>query len=211
MDKTPQARPSDPSSGKPDLYFSCDVEADGPIPGLYSLVSIGLSCVGSFDGEHFERRDPRVDTYYAELTPISDLWVPSMLAVSGLTREHLVEDGRRPEDAMPELAAWVRQVAHGFNPVFVAWPLGYDWMFAYWYLIRFGDARGEISNSPFGFSGALDIKSVYATKARRPVSEPTKRSMPSELVPDSPHTHNALDDAIEQGRLFCNLFEWQGA
>jgi hypothetical protein len=32
--------------------------------------------------------------------------------------------------------------------------------------------------------------------------------MPGFLQPSSPHTHNALDDAIEQGELFANLLEW---
>jgi hypothetical protein len=32
--------------------------------------------------------------------------------------------------------------------------------------------------------------------------------MPVSLLPASPHTHNALDDAIEQGELFANVFEW---
>jgi hypothetical protein len=32
--------------------------------------------------------------------------------------------------------------------------------------------------------------------------------MPASLLPVSPHTHNALDDAIEQGELFANVFEW---
>jgi hypothetical protein len=198
-------------SGVPDLYFSCDVEADGPVPGPYSLVSIGLSCVASFDGAHFERRDPRADIYYAELQPISELWVPDALAVSGLTREHLLANGRRPEEAMPELAAWVRGVARGFKPVFVAYPLGYDWMFAYWYLVQFGDTPGKIDNSPFGFSSAVDMKSIYSTKAGTPVGWSTKGRMPEHLIPSSPHTHNALDDAVEQGELFCNLMQWPGA
>jgi hypothetical protein len=33
----------------------------------------------------------------------------------------------------------------------------------------------------------------------------TKRHMPKRWMDDLPHTHVALDDAIEQGALFCNM------
>ncbi|RKS67696.1 hypothetical protein BZB76_6821, partial [Actinomadura pelletieri DSM 43383] len=49
------------------------------------------------------------------------------------------------------------------SPVLVAYPLGYDWMFLYWYWMRFTD-----TGSPFGHSRHLDLKSLYAAKGRRP-------------------------------------------
>jgi len=33
----------------------------------------------------------------------------------------------------------------------------------------------------------------------------TKRNMPAKWFDDAPHTHVALDDAIGQGLLFCNM------
>lgn len=33
----------------------------------------------------------------------------------------------------------------------------------------------------------------------------TKRNMPRSWFDKLPHTHVALDDAIEQGALFCNM------
>ncbi len=35
--------------------------------------------------------------------------------------------------------------------------------------------------------------------------ESTKRNMPKAWFDALPHTHRALDDAIEQGALFCNM------
>jgi len=32
-----------------------------------------------------------------------------------------------------------------------------------------------------------------------------KRNMPRRWFDEVPHTHVALDDAVEQGRLFCNM------
>jgi hypothetical protein len=55
------------------------------------------------------------------------------------------------------------------------------------------------------------MKTMYATKARTTVTRSTKRQMPVALRSTRPHTHNALDDAIEQAELFQNLFRWDGA
>lgn len=70
--------------------------------------------------------------------------------------------------------------------------------------------RFAYAGSPFGHSRHLDIKSLYATKASTPVTRSTKRQMPVELLSDRPHTHNALDDAIEQAELFQTMVRWAG-
>ncbi|MGE3671704.1 MAG: hypothetical protein AB7K71_18685 [Polyangiaceae bacterium] len=38
-----------------DVYFSADVETDGPIPGPYSMLSFALVYAGSVDGRRFQR------------------------------------------------------------------------------------------------------------------------------------------------------------
>jgi hypothetical protein len=189
---------------KREVYVSVDIEADGPIPGPYSMLSFGMAACGTFDGMAFEPADPAERTFYAELKPISETYNAEALAVSGLDRDRLAVEGREPTEAMRVAAAWVREVAGGATPVLVAYPLGFDWMWLYWYLVRFAGA------SPFGHSRHLDLKTLYAAKARAPISRSTKRQMPSELLPNRPHTHNALDDAIEQAELFHNLIRWEG-
>lgn len=58
-------------------YVMVDVEADGPIPGDYSMICFGAIVV-----------EPQLDrTFYGQLKPISDKFVPEALAVSGFTRE----------------------------------------------------------------------------------------------------------------------------
>jgi hypothetical protein len=103
---------------------------------------------------------------------------------------------QEPETAMKAYLAWLNNLPG--RPVFVGYPATFDFLFVYWYLIRF---TGE---SPFSFS-ALDIKSyamaVLGTKFR----ESVKRNMPKEWFDDLPHTHKALDDAVGQGALFCNI------
>ncbi|MGP4023607.1 exonuclease [Actinomadura sp. 3N407] len=187
-----------------EFYVSVDVEADGPIPGPYSMLSFGMAVCGTFDGTRFTAHDPSERTFYAELKPISDDFDPKALEVSGLDRGRLAREGRDPEEAMHAAAAWVKTVADGALPVLVAYPLAYDWMWLYWYWMRF------TSRSPFGHSRHLDMKSLYAAKAGAMVAESTKRQMPAALLSGRPHTHNALDDALEQAELFQNLFRWDG-
>jgi hypothetical protein len=189
-----------------ELYISTDVEADGPIPGPYSMLSIGMAAAATSDGTTFTRLDPAVQTFYRELQPISDTYVPEALAVSGLDRAALTTTGASPADAMTANVTWITEVAahHRARPVFVAYPLGFDWMFTYWYQQRF------TGGSPFGHSGHIDVKTLFATKAAVPVRTVGKRSMPRSLLSGRRHTHHALDDAIEQAELFCNITEWAG-
>ncbi|UUN30113.1 3'-5' exoribonuclease domain-containing protein [Streptomyces sp. FIT100] len=195
-----------PHRVKPSLYVSVDIEADGPIPGPYSMLSLGAAVAGRQDAQGFvPAGDPAARTFYRELRPISEEFVPEALAVSGLDRAHLVRDGSEPAAAMAEFAAWVRDEAAeaGAQPVMCGYPASYDWTFLYWYLIRF---TGE---SPFGHSGCLDMKTLYATKARLPLRAVAKGTMPRELLSRRRHTHHALDDAIEQAELFGNLMRWE--
>lgn len=101
-----------------------------------------------------------------------------------------------PEDALRDYVAWLR-VLPG-KPVFVGYPAAFDFMFVYWYLMKF---TGE---SPFSHS-ALDVKTLAMAVMGVGYRETSKKSMPAHWFDPTPHTHIALDDAIEQGALFCNV------
>ena len=189
---------------RPDLYISADVEADGPIPGLYSMSSVGLVVVGRYDGSALERpREP--DTFYRELKPVTDRFDPAAAAVAGLDREALVRDGAEPGKAMADLVAWVEGLGrqHDARPVFAAYPASFDWIFVYHYLIAY------YGSSPFGFSSVLDMKTLYAARSGVVFGSATKRSMPRSLLSSRPHTHHALDDAREQADLLVNLLAYR--
>jgi hypothetical protein len=189
---------------KPSRCISVDIEADGPIPGPYSMLSIGAAVAGTQDADGFTPADPEERTFYRELRPISAEFVPEALAVSGLDRDRLTVQGAEPAVTLAEFSAWVREVSAGAQPVMCGYPASYDWTFLYWYLIRF---TGE---SPFGHSGCLDIKTLYATKAGLPLRAVAKGTMPRELLSRRRHTHHSLDDAIEQAELLANLMAWPG-
>jgi hypothetical protein len=199
-----RVRPATLMTMRADCYISVDVEADGPIPGPFSMISFGAAVAGTRAADGFTPADPTAATFYRELRPISEDFDPAALAVSGLDRTALLRDGADPAVALVEFTAWVRSVAGADRPVFVAYPACYDWMFLYWYLIRF------TGDSPFGHSGCVDLKTMYATKAAVPLAGAVKAKMPRQLHSSRPHTHHALDDAIEQADLCANLMAWPG-
>lgn len=188
---------------RPDLYISADVETDGRIPGQFSLLSFGFSVVGRYDGVCFERWQPRKLTLYRELSPISGHFEEEALSINGLDRERLRREGSDPAIAMQEAACWVHEQSAGHRPVLVAYPVAFDWAFLYWYFETFVP-----DGSPFGHSSCLDIRTQYQALAGTVFDRSSKLVIPEFLQPKTPHTHNALDDAIEQGELFANLLEW---
>lgn len=186
---------------KMDIYFSADIETDGAIPGPYSMLSFALVYAGAFDGETFYLPPSYEDRFYIELKPISDEFDAEALRINGLDREALARSGIDPRTAMSTAAEWVRQIAAGGEPVFVAYPLSFDWSWLYWYFVRFSD-----SGSPFGYSRCFDVKTAVAIKLGRRIGDAGRNRVPGQLKPQSVHTHHALDDAIEQAEIFANLF-----
>jgi len=175
-----------------EIYVSTDVETDGPIPGPHSLLSFGSAA--------YRADKILVSTFTRNLetlpgaagAPDTMAWWQTQPEAWVQCRENPVP----PPDAMRDYLVWLKQLPG--KPVFVAYPAAYDFLFVHWYLIRF---TGE---SPFSHS-ALDIKTYAMALLRRGYRDSTKRNMPKRWFADLPHTHRALDDAIEQGALFCNM------
>lgn len=176
----------------PEIYVSTDVEADGPIPGPNSMLSFGSA---AYTG------DKRLlDTFSANLTTLpgaqGDPKTMEWWATQPDAWTACRESPRDPGEVMPAYVRWLRQLPG--RVVFVGYPAAYDFLFVYWYLIRFA---GE---SPFSHS-ALDTKTLAMALLGTEYRNATKRNMPSRWFDDLPHTHKALDDAIGQGALFCNM------
>ena len=76
-----------------DVYFSADVETDGPIPGPFSILSFALVFAGTFDGQRFTVPQNYQQSFYRELKPISDDFEPDALRVNGLDRAGSSNDG----------------------------------------------------------------------------------------------------------------------
>ncbi len=199
-----QPERSETASKLIDVYFSADVETDGSIPGPFSMLSFGLVVAGRYDGNGFTRPARLDDTFEAELKPISERFDAEALHVNGLDRERLLREGGDPAEVMTRAAKWIRARAGNCTPVLVAYPLSFDWTWLYWYFERF--ATG---GSPFQHSRCFDLKTAYAVKSGQPIAAAGRKGLPEELRSHRPHTHRAIDDAIEQAEIFANVFEWK--
>ncbi len=97
---------------------------------------------------------------------------------------------------MRDYVRWLEELPG--KPVFVAYPVAFDYMFVQWYLMRF------VGHSPLGIS-ALDVKTYAMAVLKSDYHGASKAHMPKAWFDDLPHSHVALDDAIGQGALFCNI------
>ncbi len=179
-----------------EVYVITDIEADGPCPGLNSMLSFG-SCaidgtgkelgVFSVNLELLEGAIPDPDTM--------DFWNrnPEAWKASRINPIH-------PAVAMKSYVEWINGLRQFGKPIFAGEPAGFDFTYIYWYLLRFGCGK------PFSHS-ALDIKTLAMAVLKCNYSEAVKRNFPKEWFnPAAKHTHNALDDAREQAYIFSQIY-----
>jgi len=175
-----------------EIYISTDVETDGPVPGPHSMLSLGAAAYTAYK-QLLSTFSANLETLPgASAHPKTAAWWQTQPEAWAACRKDL-ED---PAAAMVRHVEWIRSLEG--RPVFVAYPAGFDFLFVYWYLMRF------VGESPFGFS-ALDVKSFAMALLKTDFRQTGKRTMPRRWFDPLPHTHVALDDAIEQGALFCNM------
>lgn len=185
--------------------FSGDVEASGPLPNFFSMLSIGL-VVGS--GKRRER-------FYRELKPLHACHNSESMEYVKLSEEvtaraaelgggpaavmqALTELGTDPAVAMRECALWIRKHACGRKPLFTGSAASWDWQFIQYYFHRF------LGFNPFGFA-ALDIKAYYMGMTGCAWEETSKQRLPDAFRSPLPHTHKSDEDAAEQHEIFLAL------
>jgi len=179
-----------------EIYFSVDVETDGPIPGPHSMLSLGTAA--------YTAEKKLLATFSANLETLPDAqahpktaeWWETQPRAWAACRVNL----ETPAVAMARYAQWVISLSEHGKPIFVAYPVAFDFMFVYWYLIKF------FGSSPFS-SRAIDIRSFAMATLKTDYHNSSKAKMPPQWFDELPHTHIALDDAIEQGALFCNILK----
>jgi len=65
-----------------ETYISVDIEASGPIPEVYSMLSVGACVIGDTS-----------KTFYVELKPLNDNYIQQALDVTGFSMEKLKKNG----------------------------------------------------------------------------------------------------------------------
>lgn len=171
-----------------EVYICVDVETAGPIPGEYSLLSIGACTL-----------DDPPSTFYIELKPINEQNTPEAARVHQLSLTRLMSEGIDPAQAMLQFEAWLKsQAVPDQPPVFVAFNAPFDWMFINYFFIRY------LGRNPFGHA-ALDIKALYMGMAGVPWSKTSWRYIDPNYVEKKNLSHHALQDALDQAILFKKL------
>ena len=109
-----------------ELYISVDIEASGPIPGIYSLLSIGACNI-----DHPEQN------FQCEIKPLNSNAIPEALNVCGLSLESLQQTGLEPVQAMQMFSQWLSSLVIDQRLVFVGLNAGFDWSFINYYFWAF--------------------------------------------------------------------------
>lgn len=177
-----------------EIFVSTDVETDGPIPGEYSMLSFGSAAlkpdkeiIATFSANLYLLAGARQDESTME-------WWKSQPLAWQAHRQDL----QHPQDAMKRYLEWLKSLSGEL--VFVGYPVSFDFMFICWYLMKFA------GKNPFSFY-TLDIKTFAWSMLKVPFYSISKSMMPKQWFDKCDKTHIALDDAIEQGMLFCNMLK----
>ena len=162
-------------------FIMVDIEADGPIPGDYSMISLGAVVV-----------EPKLSrTFYGKLRPISGKWQPQALEVSGFSREETLQFDE-PKEVLNRFGDWLRTVSDG-QARFVSDNNGFDWQFVNWYFHHFTETN------PFGFS-SMNLGSLY----KGVVKDVFKNF---KHLRRTQHTHHPVDDAIGNAEAMLAIIQ----
>lgn len=155
------------------VHIVVDVESDGNLIGVHSMVCFG-AVVLSRDLE---------DGFYAQTAPISSLYNPEALAISGFSREQH-EQFPEPGEAMHEFHKWLQEKKSNGKVVLWSDNNGYDAAWINYYLLRY------VGDNPFGWSSRR-IGDVFCGKFGNPYYQ-WKRHRDGKRFP---HNHRPLSDA----------------
>ena len=161
-----------------------DIESDGPIPGDYSMVCFGAVVV-----------EPGLSrTFYGRLKPISEQFIPNALAISGFTREQVMEFDD-PKTVMMQFAKWLGSISKD-RLMFISDNNGFDWQFINWYFHHF------TGKNPFGFS-STNLGSLYKGLVK-------DTFLTFKHLRKTRHTHNPVDDAIGNAEALLTMKDQMG-
>jgi len=181
-------------------YFCVDIEANGPVPGLYDMVSLAAVRVAPDDDGRL-----RIGTvHYLELAPCAPRFDARAAAIHGLDQDRLAAEGLDHAAFCEALSAWVsEQTLPGTEAVFVGHNAPFDWSHVAWLY-----AEQERPN-PFGYkalctkalaSGVLDLH--WLDSGKDVLAE--RLSLPPE---DTSLKHRADYDALYQAQILVALLE----
>jgi hypothetical protein len=153
------------------MIYVVDVEADGPIPGDYSLLWIGAVALDT------------LETFNVKLQPLPHASVsPEALNATGLDRKDFEENGKSPDIAMNEFYSWIQNTNKKGRPTLFSDNNQFDGMFIAWYFHHF------LKHNPFSYSSRR-IGDLYCG-LKKDLFANWKH------LRQTAHTHNPVEDAM---------------
>src|SRR5258708_1065716 len=135
-------------------------------------------------------------TFYGQVHPITESWIPEALSVSGISRdEHLRYDD--PPAVMAAFASWLGTHSAG-KPLFLSSNVAFHWQFINYYFHRFSKAN------PFGFSGRR-IGDLYSGLVKDLFAASDWKKLRK-----TKHTHNPVDDVKGNAEALLALAKQYG-
>lgn len=181
-----------------DTIISFDVETTGFTAGVHSAISLGaVAYRGGKEISHYygamlewkgAERDEETMKFWANNRPI---W------------ESLRKESVDAGTVMQGFFDWAIDLPK--PRILAANPCAFDSSFLFWYLHKF--VGKDASRDLFKKNFALDIRSYISAIFAVPYSEAYRSILPPEWSENQEITHNALDDAREQGTMLMNLMK----
>lgn len=154
-------------------YLMVDVEADGPCPGIYSMIEVAvIDC------------DNPSKFFTAQFAPITGTSSKEALASIKRTREDILKYPAAFH-GMRTFYDWVNEYE---NPMFISDNNGFDWQFVNYYMHKF------CNRNPFGHS-STNLNSLY-----KGFVQSMKKN--SKHLRKTRHDHTALNDAMGNVEAF---------
>ncbi len=192
---------------KEKIFLSLDVEADGPAPSVNNCLQIAIvACRYAYNPDSTTTRDWVVSSIDLCLDPqdgrkestftMTDFWAkfPAILA-------KIRENARHPIFQMQKLSDWLKELEQNYEIVrWVAAPAAYDWQW-----VNSVYHQYEPTNAyqiPYSCECMSTLRRAVGYMGK---DETAASDFMTAGTENLPHTHYALEDALEQAYKYLRL------
>jgi len=179
-------------------YISIDIETDGPLIGVNSMLSLGAAAF-SLDYQNgynplskFEVNLEPLPSAIPDQTTMEEFWskFPEAYKIATTNQKPSAE-------AILDFIKWYNDLPG--EKIMVGYPSCFDFAWLRHYTILF-TGKDILKHE------ALDIKSLAAAVLKKPFNQIKTSRMPSNWrVKSSRAQHKAVDDAVDQGLMLMNI------
>jgi hypothetical protein len=205
---------------KPKLFCSIDIEANGPAPGLFSMIQFGIVICDIKGKILFKIRSNLKEMEGAGIHKDTLEWLQKQP-----TYENMMKNRKNPKDIFIELHNLFTEINKRFDVDTVMAPSAYDKQWLSYYFAKYcGElsnnesdnilvldenqeyiVSGRVGTDPTGFGGRCIISYIAGMTGSKSLSR-SKCGFNDYKDESLEHTHDALDDALEQLSAFINAY-----